>query len=95
MTDYIAKARAGRVIALNMCQSGTVMFFPEEMTGSATVERPANRHVMTQMRKPMFVRSASMHAQAAIKTPELEEVANAPFVLTEEHAVEDVLRLVA
>ncbi|WP_434289532.1 hypothetical protein [Celeribacter sp. SCSIO 80788] len=95
MTDYFAKARKGRIIALNLYQSGAVMFFPEEFGEIVSTERSTSRHVVTQMSKPMFVRSVSVQSGALIEAPRPEKVANAPFVLTEEHAVENVLRLVA
>jgi hypothetical protein len=95
MTDYIAKARQGRIIALNLCQNGAVMFFPEEMDEIVTTECPTSRQAMTRISKPMFVRSASVQSGTPIEAPHPEEVANVPFVLTEEHAVENVLRLVA
>ncbi|MBW6416470.1 hypothetical protein [Celeribacter sp. PS-C1] len=101
MTDYFEKARQGRIIALNLHQSGAVMFFPEDMEDAAMTARPSSHHIITQVSKPMFVRSASITSGAMIDAPRLENVANTPLVLTEEHAVsaedavENVLHLVA
>ncbi|WP_417263415.1 hypothetical protein [Celeribacter sp.] len=101
MTDYLAKARQGRIIALNLHQSGAVMFFPEELDEPVATARPSSHHIITQVSKPMFVRSASVTSGAMIDVPRMEDVANTPLILTEEHAVsaegavENVLRLVA
>lgn len=93
MTDYLSKARQGRILALSLHQSGAVMFFPEDTVEAEEMktERPMMepRNVVTQMTKPMFVRSVSVTAGAPITAPHPEEVANTPFLLTEAHAVED------
>ena len=90
MTDYIAKARAGRTLAINIHRSGAVMFFPEDIVEVAPV---ATRQIVTSMVKPMFVRSAALHPSAEVKAPSMDQVANAqPFVLTEEHAVTPMTR---
>ena len=84
MTDFIAKARAGRIIAINAHNSGAVMFFPEDIV-ETKVER---RQIVATMVKPMFVRSAALHPSGQVKAPPMDQVANAqPYVLTDEHAV--------
>ncbi len=91
MTDYFAKARKGRIIALNLHQSGAVMFFPEDMEEPVASARPDAEQIMTQRSKAMFVRSDATQAEAA----------NVPCVPTDGRvahdagAVANVLRLVA
>lgn len=89
MTDFIAKARANRVIALNLRQNGAMMFFPEE---EQNIPNEASQEVRraVHLTKPMFVRSASLHAAAIVKAPDNADVANTgsePLVLTEDLAV--------
>lgn len=95
MTDYLAKARQGRVVALNQSRSGSEMFFPEEMGESLNDERLSRRRAMSTMSKPMFVRSSSVRMGAIANASRTGEVANDPLVLTAEYAVENVLRRAA
>lgn len=100
MICYFDKARQGRTIALNLHQNGAVMFFPEEIEAMELSDRPAIRQAITQMSKPMFVRSSSVETGAMIGTPRAENSADVPYLLTNALAVEDdtietVLRLVA
>ncbi|SFK11369.1 hypothetical protein [Celeribacter neptunius] len=99
MTDYIAKARQGRTIALSQSQSGSVMFFPEEFEDVAAQDRRSSRRTINEMSKPMFVRSSSVRAgtmaRAMIDAPNVEEAANTPLILTAEDAIENVMRLAA
>ncbi|WP_417250418.1 hypothetical protein [Celeribacter sp.] len=83
MTDFIAKARANRVIALKLHKSGTVMFFPDDIPEVGTSRK------VTHISKPMFVRSQSLRDAAIVATPAKEAVANLadePLVLGREHA---------
>eukprot|EP00163_Fabomonas_tropica_P030612 TRINITY_DN7006_c0_g1_i1.p1 TRINITY_DN7006_c0_g1~~TRINITY_DN7006_c0_g1_i1.p1 ORF type:complete len:144 (-),score=10.73 TRINITY_DN7006_c0_g1_i1:22-453(-) len=100
MICYFDKARQGRTIALSLHQNGAVMFFPEEIEAMELSDRPAIRQAITQMSKPMFVRSSSVETGAMIGTPRAENSADVPYLLTNALAVEDdtietVLRLVA
>ncbi|WP_417242325.1 hypothetical protein [Celeribacter sp.] len=91
MNDYIAKARANRIIALSLHSNGATMFFPEaEIEPSNTLSELETRRAMMQVSKPMFVRSQSLAHSAIIATPDRASVANAsnePFILTQEYAV--------
>ncbi|GAA3860045.1 hypothetical protein [Celeribacter arenosi] len=78
MTDYIAKARSNRVIALSHHQSGAVMFFPQDMSE----ERTGARQLITRMSKPMFVRSTAITASSRVTAPDMENVANEPYQLS-------------
>lgn len=83
MTDFIAKARAGRTIALESHRLRAVMFFPEETEVSAAPER----RTVSEISKPMFVRSVRVRTDMIAKAPAPETVANAPLLLTEAQKV--------
>lgn len=91
MTDFIAKARAGRVIALEYHRSGAVMFFPEELEDTVVTSRRRVTHVG----KPMFVRSSAMDMGTSYVAPRPEQAANAPLQLREDQLVENVMRRAA
>lgn len=101
MTDFIAKARKNRIIALNLNTKGTMIFFPED--DSTLVGADVSRRAMTHISKPMFVRSQAVQTSAMIEVPHKDLVANdttsiAPqdvFVLTEDLAISNVMRLAA
>ncbi|SDF67936.1 hypothetical protein SAMN04488117_106126 [Celeribacter baekdonensis] len=100
MTRYFDKARQGRTIALNLHQSGAVMFFPEEIEAMDLSERPVIRQTITQMSKPMFVRSSSVETGAKIGTAQAGNSGDAPYLLTNalalnDDTIETVLQLVA
>lgn len=91
MTDFRAKARRGRIIALQLHQANTVIFFPEEPEHDVT---PIRRTV-SAMSKPMFVRSSTLTTDMIARAPEPETVANGPLVLTEAQLVAEVLKKAA
>jgi hypothetical protein len=103
MIDFIAKARENRIIALSLHTNGSVMFFPEEDFAPSQMQVGASRRSVTHVSKPMFVRSEALKTSALIQKPNQDLVANdmaasAPsdvFVLTEEHAISEVMRLAA
>lgn len=85
MTDFIAKARANRVIALGSHRSGTTMFFPED----AVEQRLRIGRQIPHAGKPMFMRSRSSRNGAYAKVHALDTVANrsvTPFSSTRDHA---------
>ncbi|MCA0042264.1 hypothetical protein [Celeribacter litoreus] len=61
MTDYAEKAREGRAVALSLQESGGVVFFPEGFDDHIHCPVETTRRVVTQMSKPLFVRSESAH----------------------------------
>ncbi|WP_439103992.1 hypothetical protein [Celeribacter marinus] len=58
MTNFLAKARSNRLIALAQHEKGAVMFFPNAcVDASGSMTDVSTRVVMAQIAKPMFVRS--------------------------------------
>lgn len=103
MIDFIAKARKNRIIALNLSTNGTEMFFPADECALPDATANTTRRAVTHVSKPMFVRSQAVQTSAMIQAPHLDAVANdtatqSPqdvFVLTEEFAISEVMRLAA
>ncbi|AJE45239.1 hypothetical protein [Celeribacter indicus] len=89
MIDYFAKAREGRIAALDLHRSGAVMFFPEGMDDAPARPAIAPRELIAQVNKPMFLRSASVTGSAVRDLP--EPAANGPLLLTEDLVVSRVL----
>jgi hypothetical protein len=103
MIDFIAKARTNRIIALNLSNKGTEMFFPEDDTATLDGQLDPRRRAVTHVTKSMRLRSQSVQTSAMIKTPHADMVANvkanqAPqdvFVLTQELAISSTARAAA
>ncbi|RPE63134.1 hypothetical protein EDD53_2731 [Pacificibacter maritimus] len=100
MNDFIAKARQNRLRALSSHTNGSDMFFPDSATNSAS---RSSQRIDARMTKPMFVRSQTSHTGAGADVPRADAGAhhgdhlacNDTFILTEEHAISNVLRMVA
>lgn len=90
MTDYLAKARSNRLIALNLRKTGADMFFPQDADDGPAENAHSDRGSLKCISKPMFVRSVTLEVQPALATPSGQDTANCralPFLLGDEHSV--------
>lgn len=103
MIDFITKARKNRIIALSLSTQGASMFFPEDENATPDTHTGSQRRAVTHVSRPMFVRSQAVQTPAIVLAPHSDIVANATtaktpqdvFVLTEEYAIAEVMRLAA
>lgn len=80
MIDLVSKARANRILALSMMNSGEVMFFPERYARSANATTYSSRDDVIEL-KPMFLRSSSVNPLKPVEAPVAANVTSAPLVL--------------
>lgn len=76
MIDFIAKARANRIIALNLSTKGAEMFFPKDGAAKRDGRPDPRRGTVTHVSESMRLRSQLIKTSAMIETPDSDMVAN-------------------